>query len=388
MKVAIIQNVSLNDHRMVHTDGIGRELINRGYDVEIIIQESKEKSPFGIPPYKIIDLPGDTYSISGQIEFTYNLLKLLKKKKYNIIHAKNPFSSILPALLLKRFVGKTKIIYDIRGLWVDFGVRAKRIPKIIAPLLNKLDNFCMNRADKIIAISDELRDILVRRGVKYTNIVVIVGDGVDVLKAKSFTKKEIMDVFSIDGKVVGYVGSIGKARGSERILESFEILKKQVDFEVNLVMVGPFSNKYEARDFKNLVTKMGLEKSVFFTGYIPHSEALQYMKSFDVVVAYHEGDFNFYNVAVPTKILEYMATKRSIVATNHKMYRNLLTHQKNAYLTDQNPEAFAQGILYLLGNKEFSKKLSKNAQITAKKYSLEHVTDEIEEVYKTMYTQT
>ena len=307
----------------------------------------------------------------------------MKKKKYNIIHAKNPFSSILPALLVKRSIGKTRIIYDIRGLWIDFGEHAKRIPKIIAPLLKKVDISCMNRVDKVIAISYELKNILVRRGVKEKNIEVIVGDGVDVLKAESIRKKEIRDVLSIDGKVVGYVGSIGKARGSERIIESFAIVKKSADFKVNLVMVGPFPNEHEARDFRNLVAKMGLEKSVFFTGYIPHNEALQYMKSFDMAVAYHEGDFNFYNVAVPTKILEYMATKRSIVATNHKMYRNLLTHQKNAFLTDQNPEAFAQGILYLLGNKEFSKRLSENAQITTKKHSFENVTDKIEEVYKT-----
>ena len=382
MKVAIIQNVSLNDHRMVHTDGIGRELINRGYDVEIIIQESKEKSPFGIPPYKIIDLPGDTYSISGQIEFMYNLIKLLKEKKYNIIHAKNPFSSILPVLLLKRFVGKTKIIYDIRGLWVDFGVHAKRIPKIIAPLLNKLDNFCMNRADKVIAISYELRDILVRRGVKETNIKVIIGDGVDVSKAESLRKKEIRDFFGIDGKVIGYVGSIALTRYSNRIIEAFKVLKNQVRQKVNLVMMGPLNDE---KYFQSLIRKEGLEGSVFFTKFITsHDEVLQFMKSLDIAVAYHEVAFPFFNVMVPTKVLEYLATGRSIVATDHKSHRNLLTHRTDAYLTGQNPKEFADGILHLLENEEFSERLSKNAQITAKKHSFEKVADKIVEVYKTL----
>jgi glycosyltransferase involved in cell wall biosynthesis len=112
------------------------------------------------------------------------------------------------------------------------------------------------------------------------------------------------------------------------------------------------------------------------------------MKSFDVAVAYHEGDFEFYNVAVPTKILEYMATGRSIVATDHKMYRNLLIHGEDGYLTGQNPKAFAEGVLCLLENDELSERLSKNAQVTAEKYSFQKVTSEIEEVYESVLNQT
>jgi len=381
-KVAIVQNVAVNDHRMVHTDGIGRELIKRGYEVEVIVQENKGKCQFENPPYELVCLPGGTYSISGQLVFTRNLFRLLKRKDYDIIHGKNPFSSVLPALLLKKVGGRAKTIYDIRGLWVDFGVHAKRMPKAVALWLEKLDRFCMNRVDRVIAISYELRDVLVRNGVEEGKIEVIVGDGVDLLKAKDVRKKDVRDFFGFDGKVVGYVGSIGRARCSERIIESFGIVKGQADFEVSLVMMGPFQDEFEAEYFQNLVRKKGLEGSVFFTGYIPHDEAIGYMKSFDVAVAYHEGDFEFYNVAVPTKVLEYMATGRSIVATDHKMYRNLLIHGEDGYLTGQNPKAFAEGVLCLLENDELSERLSKNAQMTAEKYSFQKVTDQVEEVYE------
>jgi len=83
-----------------------------------------------------------------------------------------------------------------------------------------------------------------------------------------------------------------------------------------------------------------------------------------------------------------MATGRSIITTDHKMYRNLLTHRKDAYLTKQDPKAFAEGILCLLKNDEFSKKLSKNAQETAKRHSFEKITDKIEEVYESARNQT
>lgn len=386
--MAIVQNVTVDDHRMVHTDGIGRELVKRGYDVEVVLQENRGKCQFEAPPYKLIGLPGDSYSMSGQLVFARNLFGLLRRRKYDIIHGKNPFSSVLPPLLLKKIGGTAKIIYDIRGLWVDFGVHARRIPKAVASWLERLDRFCMSRADKVIAISYELRDVLVDRGVDEAKIEVIVGDGVDLSKAMDVKMKDVRDVFGFDGKVVGYVGSIGKARRSEKILESFWILKEQADFEVNLLMVGPFSNESESKYFENLVRKNGLEGHVFFTGFIPHDEVFGYMKSFDVAVSYHEGDLPFYNVAVPTKVLEYLATGRAIVATSHKTYRNLLAHGKDAYLTEQNPKTFAEGILHLLEDDKLSDRLSKNALVTAEKYSFEKVTDEVEEVYEGVLNQT
>jgi glycosyltransferase involved in cell wall biosynthesis len=370
---------------MIHIDGIGRQLIKRGYDVEVIIQKSKEKCQFKAPPYEVVQLSGNTYSFSGQLEFAYNLLKLLKKKQYDIIHGKNPFSSVFPTILLKKTLRKVKTVYDIRGLWVDFGVHTKRIPKTVAPWLNKFDVFCMNRVDKVIAISYQLKDILVSRGLEKEKVEVIIGDGVDALKARSIKKKDIRDVFGFDGKVVGYVGSIGRARCSERIIESFELVKEQADFEVNLVMIGPFSDEFEARYFRSFVKRKGLEGSVFFTDFITsHDEVLQFMKSFDIALAYHERNLPCFNVMAPTKILEYLATGRSIVATDHQSHKNLLTHGEDGYLTRQDPKAFAEGILHLLENRDLAKKLSKNALITAKKHSFERVTDEVEKIYRDM----
>jgi len=385
-RVAIVQNVTINDHRMIHIDGVSRELVKRGYEVEVFIQESDEEPQFRNRSYKTTWLPGDTYSMMGQLRFTYNLLRKLKKNAYDIVHAKNPFSSVFPALLLRPIGGKAKIIYDVRGLWIDFGIFSGRISSTsyaLVPVLNKLDTLCMNKADEVISISHELKDILVKRGVEKRKIYVIVGDGVDFQKAKQAKKKEIRDVLSIDGKVIGYVGSIGKARSSERIVEAFEIVKKQTDLKANLVMMGSINEDY--KDYlQKLIRQKKVEDCVFLTGFVPHDEVLEYMKSFDVAVAYHEGDFQFYNVAVPTKILEYMATGRGIVTTNHKMYRNLLTHGKDAYLTEQNPKAFADGIIRILENDELSKRLSKNAQITAEKHSFEKITDKVEKVYESV----
>lgn len=386
MRVAIVQNVRVDDHRMVHTDGVARELVRRGYDVEVVVQDGGEQQ-FADPPYRVVGLSGGTYSVSGQMVFARDLLELLRDREYDVIHGKNPFSSVLPALLLRKVGGGVRIVYDVRGLWVDFGVYAGRIPRGVASLLWRLDRFCMNSVDRVIAISHELRDVLVGRGVSGGKIDVIVGDGVDLLKARGAERRDVRDVFGFDGKVVGYVGSIGRARCSDRLIEAFGFVRELADFEVNLVMIGPFVDGFEAEYFRDLVRVRGLEGSVFFSGFVPHDEVFGYMKSFDVAVAYHEGDFEFYNVAVPTKVLEYLATGRCIVATDHKMYRNLLTHGVDGFLTGQNPKAFAEGILKVLEEDGLSERLGMNAEKTAERYSFEKVTDNIEKIYEGLFNQ-
>jgi glycosyltransferase involved in cell wall biosynthesis len=375
--IAIVQNVSSTDHRMVHTHNIAKELTSRGHQVDVIIQKSMARLNDKLP-YNIIEISGETYSILGQARFCYKLRKLLQNKKYQIIHAKNPFSSILPAFSIR---SEPKIIYDIRGLWIDFGATAGYIPGFLVPFLNQIDKLCMQKSDAVIAISNELKKILIQRGVKESKIKVIVGDGVDVVTQRK--QKNIRDILGIDGKVVGYVGTISRTRFSDKIIEAFELVKEQYRGKISLAMIGPFSSN-EQQYFKTIVRQKKLDDSILFTGMIPHNEVLSYYSSFDVAIAYHETNLPIYNVAVPTKILEYLAAGCRIVTTNQKMYINLLTHCHDAYLTNQNVSAFARGILRILDDKDLSLKLTTNSIITAKKYSIEHIVNEIHNVYETI----
>jgi len=377
MKIAIIQNVPLNDHRMIHTDGIATELIRRGHEVDVIIQESNEKPMFNDLSYNVINISGYTYSIAGQLKFAYGIFKLLEKQEYDIIHAKNPFSSVLPALLRK---SKSKIVYDIRGLWIDFGIHSGIISKKIGYILKKTDTFCMRKSDRVIAISHELKNILVKRKLNEEKIDVIVGDGVDLDKMKKLNIEDIRCFLDIEGIIIGYMGTIARSRHSERIIEAYEIVHSSIA-SAKLVMIGP-CREDDLKYYKRLVNEKNLNNYVFFTGFIPHDEALCFMKSFDVAVAYHEGDLSIFNVAVPTKILEYLANGCSIVATDQKMYKNLLTHKKDAYLKSQDYKSFAEGIIRVLEDDKLSKRISKNALMTAEKYSFIKVTDKIEKVYE------
>jgi len=371
MRIAIVQNVTINDHRMVHSNGLARELVNLGNDVDVIIQMSSEKPQFKDTPYEVVSLPGKTYGVWGQFVFSRRLFKFLHSADYDVIHAKNPFSSILPALLARICGSDARLVYDMRGLWVDFGVHSGSIPWYLGGLLNWLDVKCLNGCDAVIAISEEMKRVLVERGVSADKVKVVVGDGV-----------ELRDVDAVKGEdgLVGYVGSISRSRSSEKILEAFSVLRKRVP-GVKLMMVGPVDPGDEDY-FREYVEELGLSDAVTFTGFVGHDEALGLMKRFWVSLAYHEGDYDFYNVAVPTKILEYMAAGCCIVATSHDMYDNVLRDGFDALLTEQDPESFANGIERALLDNELNRQLRFNALSEVNRFSRETLSKQVFSIYQ------
>ena len=214
MKVAIVQNVTINDHRMVHSDELVRELDNLGDDVDVIIQMNSEKPQFKDTLYKVISIPGKTFGAWGQFVFSRRLFQFLHGTDYDVIHAKNPFSSIEPALLARILGSDARLVYDMRGLWVDFGVHSGSISWYLGGLLNWLDVRCLNGCDAVIAISEEMKRVLVERGISADKVEVVVGGGV-----------ELRDVDTDNGEdsLVGYVGSISRSRSSEKIHEAFSV---------------------------------------------------------------------------------------------------------------------------------------------------------------------
>ena len=379
MKIALVQNVTLNDHRSVHSHNVACELQKRGYTVDLILQKSDEIPQFTDLPYNLIEIPGGTYSITGQITFMKALVTHIKKEDYHIIHAKNPFSSVFTPVLLKKMgVIKSGIIYDMRGLWVDFGVHAKQFSPLMGRMLNRIDLHLMQWCDHVIAISQELKQILTMRGIPEDRITVIEGSGVNISEIDELPKEDVRTLLGITGAIIGYVGTVSVQRQSEKLINAFKTIFGHCK-DCYLLLIGPADE-----DILQVISKAD---NVISLGFLPHERALSLLKSFDVAVAYHDRDVPFFNVAVPIKVLEYFAAGIPVVATDHVMYKNVITHKKTGFLTASDPELFAEGVLTVLRDATLRKSLVEGGRKKVEEYSIKALVDQIEQVYETVLTQ-
>lgn len=380
MKVALIQNVTLNDHRSVHTHNVACELTKRGVEVDLIIQKAHEKLQFAERPYKLIQVPGETYSVTGQLHFMKASCAYIYNGKYQIVHAKNPFSSIFSSILLKKArLITSQIVYDMRGLWVDFGVHKKEVPPAVGTILNVIDTGLMHVCDHVITISPELRDILIARGIPAHKVTAIIGSGCDISEVENTPPEDVKELLGISGPVIGYIGTVSVSRQSDKLIEAFTHVREHCK-ECYLVLLGP-----EDGTVTHLIKKTD---HVIHREFVPHERALSLLKSFDVAVAYHDRDEPMFNVAVPLKVFEYMAGKIPIVATNHTMYTNILVHKKTGYLTGADPESFAQGVLDVIKDQDLQKSMVDNARVDVENYSIQRLVDQLESVYHQLLERT
>jgi glycosyltransferase involved in cell wall biosynthesis len=106
-----------------------------------------------------------------------------------------------------------------------------------------------------------------------------------------------------------------------------------------------------------------------FVGQLPRSEALQYVQDADVCVSplYPTPVFN---VASPTKLVEYMAMGKAVVANSHPDQQFLIEESGGGFCVPYEEGAFAEAILRLLRAPEMARTMGEKGR----KYALTHRT--------------
>lgn len=184
---------------------------------------------------------------------------LFKKERFDIVHCRSYITSMVGLNLKKRF--NTKLIFDMRGLWVD-----ERVEGGLWNLKNPLFYFLfkylkvkerefINNSDHIISLTHKARGIITSLSDK-KNIddkITVIPCCVDL----DFFNKEkvdhsIFDTYPIlkrlsgDEYVLLYLGSIGTWYMLDEMLDFFKELKKSYCKSVFLFITNDSGSRIEA----------------------------------------------------------------------------------------------------------------------------------------------
>ncbi len=377
MKVAIVLNFPQNDHRLVYARGIADELGRRGHHVLVILQGEGE-SGGAIPRrhYQVRLLGGNTYSIVGQIRFMLELFFLLLKLKVDVVHGRNPFSSVLPAIILRNLgLLNCVIVYDARGMWVESAYLTGRLRGPAYRIVHALEDFVMNTADRLISISPKMKEWILDRGVSPDRVDVVLGDGVDLEPFQTTTRYA-----RTEGTWrLGYVGSISVLRGTPEILRAISIVRDEIQDNVILILAGPVDETF--REILSLVEELHLQRNVDVKGRLPHEKAIEIIGELDLGLSYDKPGWPPSEVAVHTKLFEYLAAGVPVVATRHPANYSVLTDGFDAVLTYPSTREFAAGIVELMRNPTLLKSMRENALKTARKHDISRKAEQVKRAY-------
>jgi len=297
---------------------------------------------------------------SLEVPHTRELEKIFRRIDPDVIHAHHAFS---PVSLLSLSVGKKlgiksiltthsiQFFYDYDYIWMPSSY-------ILFPYRRYINN-----ADKIVAVSKAAASFISH----FTNKdVSIIPNGVNVKEIAPQTK-------NYEGKNLLFVGRFVYRKGLHLLLQAMEDVVKE-DKEAKLTIVG---KGYFNHIIKLLIRALDLQKNVIIKEGLSRGELIKEYQASNVFMMP-----SIFGESFGIVLLEAMASKTPIVASNQGGIKEIIKHEQTGILVEKNKvKEMSENILRLINDKEYSKRLSSNAYKEVKKYDWSKVTREIENIY-------
>jgi glycosyltransferase involved in cell wall biosynthesis len=201
-------------------------------------------------------------------------------------------------------------------------------------LSDRIERVVLSSADLIVVVSTAMADELIARGIPRERILVNF-NGVDEERySPGVDGRFVRDRLSLAGKtVLGFIGTFGPWHGAEVLARAFVLLSRrhpELSGSVRLLMIGDGAGAGAAR---RITADGGVDERVVWTGLVPQHDGAAYLAACDLLVSPHvpnpDGTPFF---GSPTKLFEYMAMGKAIVASNLDQIGQVLTHDRDAWL--------------------------------------------------------
>jgi glycosyltransferase involved in cell wall biosynthesis len=359
-----------------HLDGFAGKPIFLSTD--IIPTAKKDLETYIILPKKEFWDFKELPSIYFNEIFEQTAQKYLKNKKVSFIYQRYSVNNYCGLKLARLYNVPFILEYNGSEIWMSrhWG-KALKYEK----LTEQIELLNLRFADTVVVVSQAMKDELIVRGIDEGKILVN-PNGVDPDRySPDVDGSRIRNQYHLDGKIViGFIGTFGKWHGAEILAESFgNLLQKYPKYQgrIKLLMIG---DGITMPLVKENIDKFEIKESCVLTGLIPQEEGPKYLAACDVLVASHKPNPDgtpFFGS--PTKVFEYMAMGKGIVASDLNQIGEVLKHDDTAWLVKPGDvESLMYGLKILIDDEHLRNRLGKAArQEVVSKYTWKEHTRKI-----------
>lgn len=228
-------------------------------------------------------------------------------------------------------------------------------------LLARYERLNLDAAARIFVVSDVERLNLERAGVE-ANKIIVNPNGVDTVTFRpGIGGYRVRDELGLAGDetLVGFVGSFGPWHGVLTLVEAIKEIPVSTDIRFLLVGSGSL-----LAQVKQLLADEEQKGRVIFTGAVDHEQVPRLLDACDVLASPHiplADDTEFFGS--PTKIFEYMAMGKGIVASRLGQIGEVLSDGESALLVQPgSARELTEAILRLAESREMREHLGENAR--------------------------
>lgn len=239
--------------------------------------------------------------VKSYIYFSFTVLKFIKNKDYDIIVAT---SSRLMTAVLGAYIAKKKnsrLYLDIRDLFADTmnSLFKKNFLGFLLPILNLLEKWTFESADKINIVSGGFLDYFDKFYPKINPTIYTNGIDDYFLNYK-FTK----DHQNKNYKIL-YAGNIGEGQGLDKIIPKAASENQNLYFKI----IGDGSSRKLLTENKYIKSLNNVE----VIDPISREDLIKEYEKADILFI-HLNDYKAFHRVLPSKIFEYAALNKPILA--------------------------------------------------------------------------
>ncbi|HJT66767.1 MAG TPA: glycosyltransferase [Pyrinomonadaceae bacterium] len=348
-----------------HIKGVVEALRALGAELEIIsndaiagIDATDEK--FTIIPPETIGGTRALFDIHNNLVFTRAAVPLIQQANPDFIYQRYARFSWAGVAAAVRTGRPLFLEYNGSEVWV--GRHWDRVGNL--KLLERYEALNLEAAARIFVVSEVERRNLEARGITVGKIVVN-PNAVDVeLFRPGIGGAEVRRDSGIASTdlLAGFVGTFGPWHGVVQLAQAIKSLPE--DLPVRFLFVGSGSLHGEV---ERLLGDERARGKVIFTGAVAHERVPALLDACDILIAPHvpladQSDF----FGSPTKIFEYMAMGKAIVASRLGQIGEVLTDDETALLvTPGSTDELAGAIVRLVKSNDLRVRLGANAREAA-----------------------
>lgn len=227
---------------------------------------------------------------------------------------------------------------------------------------------CYNRFNKIICVSDEVKNRFIERIKRKDNIFVQINpiNSIEILEK---SKEPLEKKLNHKGLIVCTVGRLVKAKGYDRLLSTH---KKLIDEGIlhSLWIVG---EGIERKNLENYIKKNKLQKTVNLVGYTENP--YKYVKNADIFVCSSRVE------GLSSALVEATILEKAIITTNCPGTKEIFGEDnQTALIVNNSSRDLHEGLKLILTNKELRELLTKNIKTRSKIFNLDNFMKQIEKI--------
>ncbi|MCD8914592.1 glycosyltransferase family 4 protein [Staphylococcus simulans] len=263
------------------------------------------------------------------IKSIISMVKVFKILKPDIVHVHTPVAAVLGRIAAKIAKVPT-VIYTAHGFYFHEGMSDKQY-KIFFNIEKWIGRFF---TDYIFTQSKEDFDVAVNNkflSSKKRNHYYHISNGIDLdhqFNIDNISKTNVNNIekelnIKENDVVVSFIGRLVEEKGILDLLESYSKIKYP---NVKFIIMGDLPKSERDLTAINLINKFKENPNIIFTGQIKNINEYLYVSDIFCLPSYREG--------MPRSIIEAMAMKNAVIATNIRGSREEVVEDETGYLVN------------------------------------------------------